>query len=45
MAKIPRLKREEDIREFWATHDSADYFDDMEDDEVEIKFQNYGNNC
>lgn len=38
MAKIPKLKTEEEIREFWATHDSADYFEDMEDDEVEIRF-------
>ncbi|MCZ6676535.1 MAG: CopG family antitoxin [Candidatus Poribacteria bacterium] len=38
MATIPKFKSEEEIQEFWATHDSADYWDDMADDEVEISF-------
>ena len=27
MKKIPRFKNEDEEREFWATHDSADYID------------------
>jgi len=38
MAKIPRFRTEEEIREFWDTHDSAAYFEDMEDDEVYVTF-------
>lgn len=38
MAKIPEFKTEEEIQEFWATHDSADYFDDMVDDRVKVDF-------
>jgi len=38
MAKIPRFKTEQEMREFWDTHDSAEYFEDMEDDEVEVEF-------
>ncbi|MBU1152950.1 BrnA antitoxin family protein [bacterium] len=38
MAKIPKFKSEKEMQEFWATHDSADYFDDMIDDKVEIDF-------
>ena len=38
MAKLPKFKSESEIQEFWATHDSADYWDDMEDDGVEIHF-------
>ncbi len=29
--QIPELATEEDAREFWATHDSARYFEQMED--------------
>ncbi len=36
MAKIPRFRTEEEIQEFWDTHDSAEYFEDMEDDEVQV---------
>ncbi len=39
MSRIPELKTEEEKRGFWATHDSADYFDDMEDEEVEVRFR------
>jgi len=38
MAKIPRFRTEEEIREFWDTHDSAAYFEDMEDDVVYVTF-------
>ncbi len=38
MAKIPKFNSEEEIQEFWSTHDSADFWDDMENDEVEISF-------
>ena len=31
MAKIPEFKGEKEEREFWATHSSADYWDDMEE--------------
>ena len=27
MKKIPKFKNEDEEREFWATHDSTDYFD------------------
>jgi len=27
------------MREFWDTHDSAAYFEDMEDDEVQVTFK------
>ncbi len=30
MAKIPEFKSKEEEREFWATHSSSDYWDDME---------------
>ncbi|MBL7075549.1 hypothetical protein ISS37_09970 [candidate division KSB1 bacterium] len=36
MAKIPTFITEVEIQEFWSTHDSVDYFDDMENDEVEV---------
>jgi hypothetical protein len=39
MAKIPRFRTEGEIQEFWDTHDSAEYFNDMEDDEVEVTFK------
>ncbi|MGB7533572.1 MAG: CopG family antitoxin [Halobacteriota archaeon] len=38
MAKIPRFRTEEEMREFWDTHDSAAYFEDMEDDVVQVTF-------
>ena len=38
MAKIPGFRTEEEIRGFWDTHDSAEYFEDMEDDEVYVTF-------
>lgn len=38
MVKIPEFKTEEEIQKFWATHDSADYFDDMVDEKVEVDF-------
>ncbi len=38
MAKIPEFKTEEEIQEFWATHDSVDYFNDMVDDRVKVDF-------
>ena len=34
MSKIPKLKTEKDIRDFWDTHDSSEYSDDMQDDSV-----------
>ncbi|MEA1869446.1 MAG: CopG family antitoxin [Euryarchaeota archaeon] len=34
MAKIPRFGTEQETRKFWDTHDSAEYFEDMKDDEV-----------
>ena len=39
MAKIPRFRTEEEIQKFWDIHDSAEYFDDMEDDEVRVTFK------
>jgi hypothetical protein len=36
MAKIPQFKTEAELQQFWSTHDSADFWDDMVDDEVEI---------
>ena len=33
MAKIPKFKNEKEAAEFWTTHDSTDYLDDMEEDE------------
>lgn len=38
IAKIPKFNNEEEIQEFWSTHDFADFWDDMADDEVEISF-------
>ena len=38
MARIPKFNSEEEIQEFWSTHDSADYWEDMEDDEVTVSF-------
>jgi predicted DNA binding CopG/RHH family protein len=31
MAKLPEFKSKEEEREFWASHSSADYWDDMEE--------------
>ena len=31
MSKIPEFKSKEEEREFWATHSSADYWDDLEE--------------
>ena len=39
MVKIPRFRTEEEMREFWDTHDSSKYFEDMEDDEVQVTFK------
>ena len=36
MAKTAKFNSEEEMQEFWSTHDSADFWDDMADDEVEI---------
>ncbi len=36
MAKLPEFKSEEELAEFFDTHDSTDYFDDTE--EVDIRF-------
>ncbi len=44
MAKIPRFRTEEEMREFWDTHDSAEYFEDMEDDEVRVEKKNIKSN-
>ena len=38
MARIPKFDSEEEMQEFWSTHDSAGYWEDMEDDDVEISF-------
>jgi hypothetical protein len=35
MAKLPKMTREEEA-EFWKTHSSADYWDDMEDVELKV---------
>ena len=39
MAKIPRFRTEQEMREFWDTHDSTEYSEDMKDDEVQITFK------
>ncbi len=39
MVKIPRFRTEEEMQEFWDTHDSSKYFEDMEDDEVQVTFK------
>ena len=36
MAKIPTFKTEAEEGEFWDTHDSADYWDDTEEVELEL---------
>ena len=42
MAKIPGCRTEQEMREFWDTHDSAEYFEDMKDDGVQITFKQEG---
>ena len=42
MTKIPRFRTEPEMREFWDTHDSAEYFEDMKDDEVQITLNQDG---
>ena len=39
MKKIPQFKTEPEMRDFWDTHDSADYFEDMDDDEISVEFK------
>ena len=39
MAKIPEFRTEQEMREFWDTQDSAEYFEDMNDDGVQIAFK------
>jgi len=39
MAKISRFRTEQEMRELWDAHDSAEYFEDMNDDEVQITFK------
>jgi hypothetical protein len=39
MKKIPQFKTEQEMRDFWDTHDSADYFEDMDDDEMSVEFK------
>jgi len=29
--KLPRFETEEQVREFWASHDSTEYFDELEE--------------
>jgi predicted DNA binding CopG/RHH family protein len=36
MARIPEFKNRQEEREFWDTHDAADYFDDTEEVEIEV---------
>jgi predicted DNA binding CopG/RHH family protein len=35
---LPKLKNEQDEREFWSTHDTTDYFDFSKSSRVEIEF-------
>jgi len=35
---VPKFRKEQDEREFWNTHDTADYFDFSESNRVEIEF-------
>lgn len=37
MPKIPEFKTKKEEREFWATHSSADYWDDMEESDDTFK--------
>ena len=38
IAKIPRFRTVQEMREFWDTPDSAEYFEDMKDDREEVEF-------
>ena len=38
MAQIPRFRTKQETREFWDAHDSAEYFEDMDDAEVSVEF-------
>ena len=38
IAKIPRFGTEQETQKFCDAHDSAEYFEDMEYDEVEVEF-------
>ncbi len=42
MTKIPGFRTEQETREFWDAHDSAEYFEDMNDDGAEIIFNQVG---
>jgi hypothetical protein len=42
MTKIPRFGTEQEMREFWDTYDSAEYFEDMDDDEVILDTEEVG---
>ncbi len=37
MTKIPELKTLDEAVEFWKTHDTSDYWEEMEDVEFEVK--------
>ena len=37
-ASLEKFRTEQEMREFWDTHDSAEYFEDMKDDEVWVEF-------
>lgn len=39
MAKIPRFGTGQEMKEFWDTYDSAEYFEDATDDEVSVEFK------
>ena len=42
VAQIPGFRTEQEMREFWDTHDSAEYFEDMGDDEVILDIEEVG---
>ena len=37
-ASLEKFKTEQEMGEFWDTHDSAEYFEDMKDDGVGVEF-------
>ncbi len=39
MKKIPQFKTEQEMRNFRDTRDCADYFEDMDDDEISVEFK------
>lgn len=39
MAKIPDFETRQDAAEFWDTHDSTEYLDDMEEIDVEVNLR------